>query len=155
MLQIDVIRIYKNKRCLVIDDYPDIRASIKRMLNKFGAMNVDTASTGEEAMELCQKYSYDIVLADFNLGEKKSGQQILEEIRYRNLLKHSSLYIMITAETTRDKVYSAIENQPDAYIAKPFLPDQVVECCEGLLRPLDMAAQIASTKASWANSAYV
>lgn len=133
MQQIDIIRIYKNKRCLVIDDYPDIRASIKRMLNKFGAMNVDTASTGEEAMELCQKYSYDIVLSDFNLGEKKSGQQILEEIRFRNLLKHSSIYIMITAETTRDKVYSAIENQPDAYIAKPFTPPVLQKRLDALL----------------------
>jgi DNA-binding response OmpR family regulator len=142
MLQIEVIRIYKNKRCLVIDDYPDIRASIKRMLNKFGAMNVDTASTGEEAIELCQKYSYDIVLADFNLGEKKSGQQILEEIRYRNLLKHSSLYIMITAETTRDKVYSAIENQPDAYIAKPFTPPILQKRLDALLIIKESLAEI-------------
>lgn len=142
MLQIDVIRIYKNKRCLVIDDYPDIRASIKRMLNKFGAMNVDTASTGEEAIELCQKYSYDIVLADFNLGEKKSGQQILEEIRYRNLLKHSSLYIMVTAETTRDKVYSAIENQPDAYIAKPFTPPVLQKRLDALLIIKESLAEI-------------
>lgn len=133
MLQIDVIRLYKSKKCLVIDDYPDIRASIKRMLAKFGAEHVDTASNGEEAMEMCLRHSYDIILADFNLGEKKSGQQLLEEMRYRGLIKHSSLYLMITAETTRDKVYSAIENQPDAYIAKPFTPPYLQKRLDTLL----------------------
>ena len=133
MLQIDIVRLYKNKKCLVIDDYPDIRASIKRLLAKFGSEHVDTASNGEDAMEMCTKHRYDIILADFNLGEKKSGQQLLEEMRFRKLIKHSSLYLMITAETTRDKVYSAIENQPDAYIAKPFSPPYLQKRLDALL----------------------
>lgn len=133
MLQIEIVRLYKTKKCLVIDDYPDIRASIKRMLAKFGAEHVDTASNGEEAMEMCLKHRYDIILADFNLGEKKTGQQLLEEMRFRNLIKYSSLYLMITAETTRDKVYSAIENQPDAYIAKPFTPPYLQKRLDTLL----------------------
>jgi DNA-binding response OmpR family regulator len=133
MLQIDIIRLYSDKKCLVIDDYPDIRASIKRMLAKFGANHVDTASNGEEAMAMCMKHSYDIILADYNLGEKKSGQQLLEEMRYRKLLKHSGIYLMITAEVTRDKVYSAIENQPDAYIAKPFTPPYLQKRLDALM----------------------
>ncbi len=133
MLQIDIVRLYKNKKCLVVDDYPDIRASIKRLLAKFGSEHVDTASKCEEAMEMCMKHRYDIILADFNLGEKKNGQQLLEEMRFRNLIKHSSLYLMITAETTRDKVYSAIENQPDAYIAKPFSPPYLQKRLDALL----------------------
>lgn len=133
MQQIDVIRMYKTKKCLVIDDYPDIRASIKRMLTKFGANHVDTASNCEEAVDMCRRHQYDIILCDFNLGEKKSGQQLLEEMRYKKLIRHASLYLMVTAETTRDKVYSAIENQPDAYIAKPFTAPYLQQRLDALL----------------------
>ncbi len=127
------MKLYKTKKFLVIDDYAEIRGSIKRMLNKFGAEHVDTAHNGEDAMEKCEKNDYDIILADFNLGEKKSGQQLLEEMRYRGLIKYTTLYFMITAETTREKVYSAIENQPDAYLAKPFGPPALQKKLDVLL----------------------
>ena len=120
MKQIDLIKIYQKKRCLVIDDLSEIRGSIKRMLKVFGAEEVDTAANGEEAMELCLAHSYDIVLCDYNLGKGKDGQQILEELRYRGVLKNTSLYIMITAETSRDMVLGALEYQPDDYVTKPI-----------------------------------
>lgn len=118
--QIDLIKIYKRKTALVIDDIPDMRGSIRRMLVNFGIERVDTASNGIEAIELCAERHYDIILSDYNLVESKSGQQILEELRHLNLLKNTSLYIMITAETTRSMVFGALEYQPDDYIAKPF-----------------------------------
>lgn len=118
--KIDVIKIYKQKTALVIDDYPDMRGSIRRMLENFGVQQVDTASHGEEAIQKCEEYSYDIILADYNLGDLKNGQQILEELRFKNLLKNTSLYMMITAETTKSMVFGALEYQPDDYLTKPF-----------------------------------
>ncbi len=118
--KIDIIKIYKQKTALVIDDYPDMRGSIRRMLDNFGAVKVDTASNGEEAILKCEEESYDIILADYNLGDAKNGQQILEELRFKNLLKNTSLYMMITAETTKDMVFGALEYQPDDYLTKPF-----------------------------------
>lgn len=120
MRQIDLIKIYAKKRCLVIDDLSEIRGSIKRMLKVFGVEEVDTAANGEDAVELCANHSYDIVLCDYNLGKGKDGQQILEELRYRGLLKNTSLFIMITAESSRDMVLGALEYQPDDYMTKPI-----------------------------------
>lgn len=120
MRQIDLIKIYAKKNCLVVDDLSEIRGSIKRMLKVFGVEEVDTAANGEEAMELCLSKSYDIVLCDYNLGKAKDGQQILEELRYRGLLKNTSLFIMITAESSRDMVLGALEYQPDDYMTKPI-----------------------------------
>jgi len=118
--KIDVIKIYKQKTALVIDDYPDMRASIRRMLDNFGVIQVETASNGEEAIIKCEEQNFDIILADYNLGDAKNGQQILEELRFKNLLKSTSLYMMITAETTKDMVFGALEYQPDDYLTKPF-----------------------------------
>lgn len=118
--QIDLIKIYKQKSALVVDDYPDMRGSIRRMLVNFGVVNVETASTGEEAIAKCEEFNYDIILADYNLGDGKSGQQILEEMRFKRMLKSTSLYMMITAETTKSMVFGALEYQPDDYLTKPF-----------------------------------
>ncbi len=111
---------YKQKTALVIDDYPDMRSSIRRMLDNFGVVHVETAINGEEAIEKCEEQNFDIILADYNLGDAKNGQQILEELRFKNLLKNTSLYMMITAETTKDMVFGALEYQPDDYLTKPF-----------------------------------
>jgi tetratricopeptide (TPR) repeat protein len=97
-----------------------MRGSIRRMLVNFGVDRVDTASSGEEAIALCQEFNFDIILADYNLGDGKSGQQILEEMRFKRMLKSTSLYMMITAETTKSMVFGALEYQPDDYLTKPF-----------------------------------
>jgi len=123
MKQIDIIKTYSQKRCLVVDDVPDIRASLKRILVDFGSTNIDTAGNADEAIDLCQRFQYDIVLADYNLGSSKNGQQLLEELRFHGLLRNTSLYIMITAETAVQSVLHALEYQPDDYLNKPISRD--------------------------------
>lgn len=120
MKQIDIIRTYSQKRCLVVDDVPDVRASLKRTLVDFGSSNVDTAGNAEEAIDLCRRNQYDIVLSDYNLGAGKNGQQLLEELRFHGLLYNTSLYIMITAENASQYVLHTLEYQPDDYMSKPI-----------------------------------
>ncbi len=90
------------------------------MLSSFGAQQIEMASNAEDALEKCRYDFYDVIICDFNLGPGKNGQQILEELRYRKRLRHTHLFIMITAETAKDVVLGAREYQPDAYIAKPI-----------------------------------
>ena len=120
MKQIDIIKTYAQKSCLVVDDVPDVRTSLKRILVDFGSQKVDSAGSAEEAIELCEKHNYDIVLADYNLGPGKNGQQLLEEIRFQRYLKNTSLFIMITAESASQLVLHALENRPDDYLNKPI-----------------------------------
>lgn len=118
--QIDIVKIYNNKKCLVIDDFPEIRGSLTRTLKTFGANAVDTAADGQDAIKLCTKKKYDIVLCDYNLGAGKDGQQILEEVRFLRVLLMTSLFVMITGESSREMVLGALECQPDDYITKPY-----------------------------------
>ncbi len=90
------------------------------MLSSFGAYHVDMAGSAEDAMDKCRFNFYDIILCDFNLGHGKNGQQILEALKVSKRIKHTHLFIMITAETAKDVVLGAREYQPDAYIAKPI-----------------------------------
>lgn len=118
--QIDIIKMYNTKKCLVIDDFPEIRGSLMRTLRNFGAESVDTAADGEEAVKLCSQTRYDIVICDYNLGMGKDGQQVLEEVRYLRVLLMTSLFVMLTGESSREMVLGALECQPDDYITKPY-----------------------------------
>lgn len=118
--QIDIIKMYNAKRCLVVDDFPEIRGSLMRSLRSFGVETVDTAANGDEAVKLCRQAKYDIVICDYNLGNGKDGQQLLEEMRYLRVLLMTSLFIMLTGESSREMVLGAIECQPDDYITKPY-----------------------------------
>lgn len=118
--QIDIVKMFSDKRCLVIDDFPEIRGSLTRSLKTFGAKSVDTAADGQAAIKLCGSKKYDIVICDYNLGSGKDGQQVLEEVRFLRVLMMTSLFVMITGEQGREMVLGALECQPDDYITKPY-----------------------------------
>ena len=98
---------------------------LKRVLVDFGVMEADTVGNAEEAIDLCHKKPYDIVIADYNLGQGKNGQQLLEELRFHGLLKNTSLFIMITAENASHYVLHALENAPDDFLQKPVNRDSL------------------------------
>lgn len=123
MKQIDIIKAYGQKRCLVVDGNPDMRTGLKRLLVDFGSKDIDTAGHAQEAIELCQRHTYDIVLAEYDLGKGKNGQQLLEELRFQSLLKNTAIFVMISSEAGVQHVIHTIEYQPDDYINKPINRD--------------------------------
>ena len=68
-----------SKTYLVIDDLADMRSMIRSMLVAYGVTNIDMAGNGKDAIKSLSKTQYDVVLCDYNLGEGKDGQQVLEE----------------------------------------------------------------------------
>ncbi len=112
-----------SKSFLVVDDYGDMRNMLKNMLQMFGVREITTARNGADAISLLEKKPFDIVLCDYNLGSGKDGQQVLEEARHHELIGISTIFVMITAENTREMVFGAIEYEPDSYLAKPFTKD--------------------------------
>ncbi|GGY69435.1 tetratricopeptide repeat-containing response regulator [Pseudoduganella albidiflava] len=111
---------WSEKRYLIVDDFVGIRQLLRESLRNIGARHIDQASSGGEAMTLLGRTHYDVVLCDFNLGEGKNGQQVLEEARVRNLMVPSSVWLMVSAEKSVESVMGAAEHQPDAYIIKPI-----------------------------------
>lgn len=114
------IQRFRQRRFLVVDDFAEFRHSMKKMLEEFGAGQIDTAASADEAIELFRQKPYDVVLADFNLGEGKDGQQLLEELHAGGLLRPDTTYMMLTAENAATLVMGALENRPDDYLTKPF-----------------------------------
>jgi len=110
----------KKNNILIIDDYSEMRSMMKQIVISLGAININTARNGEDAIALMRSHKFDIVLCDYNLGDNKDGQQILEEARHLKLISDNTLFFMITAENTSFMVMGAIEYAPDDYLSKPI-----------------------------------
>jgi len=111
---------YSKLRVLIVDDFNSFRLALSKMLSEFGFSHIDSAANGTEALNYCKKQSYDLVLCDYNLGVGKNGQQLLEELRQYKLIKQPDIFILLSAETSRNVVMSANDYEPDAYLTKPI-----------------------------------
>ena len=110
---------YRNLKFLIVDDFDTFQKILKRLLHGLSAQDIDMALTGAQAIKACQQQKYDVIFCDFDLGKGINGLQVLEELRYLELLKSSTVFIMVTAESGRDAVVGAMEYKPDAYMNKP------------------------------------
>ncbi|AFU98006.1 tetratricopeptide repeat-containing response regulator [Simiduia agarivorans] len=111
---------YAAVKVLVVDDFDSFRMTVSRMLSDFGCRTVDTAVNGNEALRLCEENDYDLILCDYNLGKGRNGLQLLEEMRHKNLLRRSNLFLLVSAESSRNIVLAASDYEPDGYLTKPI-----------------------------------
>ena len=111
---------YNTKQFLIVDDFADFRSALISMLRQLGARDIDAVSNGEDALALCRKKHYDIILHDYNLGRGKNGQQVLEALHHERLLKPDCVFVLISADSSQAMVMAALECEPDSYLAKPF-----------------------------------
>jgi CheY-like chemotaxis protein/predicted Zn-dependent protease len=110
-----------NKKVLIVDDFMDMRQMMRSIVESLGKADIQTARNGNEAVSMIEFNRFDIIFCDYNLGEGKDGQQVLEEARYRELLPFSTVFIMVTAENSSMMVLGALEHAPDDYLSKPIV----------------------------------
>lgn len=112
-----------NKRVLIVEDIGEMRLMLKSLMSSLGYAKIDIEPSGQAALKRILEGHYDIVLSDFNLGGSVDGQQLLEVTRKTYALDHSTIFMMITADTAYEAVVSVLEYQPDSYLVKPFPPE--------------------------------
>lgn len=117
---------YSQKRFLVIDDQPQARDALRTVAQTLGAFAVEFAANYQDAIYRIRNNTPDIILCDYMLGEGRSGQQLLEELRRFKLLQDETIFVMVTGEQSYEQVVSAVELVPDDYIIKPFSPDKLL-----------------------------
>ena len=140
--QLQLAKYYRSLRILVVDDFENFRLSIRQMIRAFGVESIEIASNGEDAVARCEFEEFDVILCDYNLGSGKNGQQVLEELRYNKLLKQTSIFILITAETSKDMVMGALEYLPDGYITKPITKAVLQKRLDGMIEQREILKPI-------------
>lgn len=117
---------FADKQVLIVEDQRPFLLLLRGLLNTMGASAVVTKSSAEQAIALCRKQKYDIIVADLHLGaDKKNGFELIEELRIRKLIKPSTIFLLISADSARPMVLGSIERRPDDYLVKPFSQAQL------------------------------
>lgn len=116
----------KGKKVLIVDDDPDIRATILAVFEPTGAA-VELADNGNKAVELAEKSQPDLVILDMMLPGR-SGFLVLEKIKAKRPKNEKPFVIMITGnQGSRHKLY-AESLGANVYLTKPVsLPKLLAE----------------------------
>lgn len=126
-----VLRRANMPKILVVDDEKPISDIVKFNLTKEG-YDVVTAYDGEEALELVESESPDLILLDLMLP-KVDGLEVARQVR----AKHNIPIIMVTAKDSElDKVVG-LELGADDYVTKPFSNRELVARVKANLRRQD------------------
>ena len=106
-------------RLLVVDDAVNNRDVLSRRLRRQGH-EVETVSSGAEALELMRADAFDLVLLDILMPDM-DGYEVLGHIKADPALQHIPV-IMISALNELQSVVRCIEAGAEDYLAKPFDP---------------------------------
>lgn len=115
--------LHDESNILVVDDVNTMRTQIKELLIGFGFHNVDTVANGEEAKAALTSKTYHLVLSDWHM-EPTNGMELLKFVRANATLKPMA-FLMITAESTKERVVEAIKSGVDDYLVKPLTRAQI------------------------------
>ena len=110
---------------LVVDDFQSMRSLIKNLLVKRGFNNIVEADNGEDAWEILEAQTIELVISDWNMPKLK-GIDLLRKVRASDKLKDTP-FLMVTAEGYKENVLEAIKTGVSGYIVKPFSPAALEE----------------------------
>ncbi len=117
----------RNLNALIIDPSSGMRSSIHNMLTSCGINKVDHAVSSGTAIRQVRNKKYDLILCEYDLSEGQDGQQLLEDLRNNKLIPLWTMYFILTAERSSQKVMSVAELAPTDYLLKPFTHDGMLE----------------------------
>ena len=106
---------------LLIEDEFIIAKDIKVLLSKNNFASVDYARNYKEALDLFEKKSYDLIISDINLNDKKDGIEIITEFSKSKKIP----VVYLTAYSDADILKRAEKTMPFAYILKPYNNSQL------------------------------
>jgi CheY-like chemotaxis protein len=114
------------RHILVVEDDSDTREMLKFVLEQNGAAVVTTDSV-PPAVELIQKVHPDAVVADIGLPEY-NGYALIARIRELDSKELSrTKCVAVTAYATPTDRDVTLKSGYDAYIAKPFEPEELIQ----------------------------
>jgi two-component system, chemotaxis family, chemotaxis protein CheY len=119
---------------LIVDDSTVMRKIVERTLRQAGVAisTVLEAASGAQGLEVLQQNHVDLVLSDINMPEM-DGLEFLRLAREQDFAPEAP-FVMITTESSEERVLQAIGNGAQGYIRKPFTAEQVIERVVPLLQ---------------------
>ncbi|MBE9192649.1 response regulator transcription factor [Gloeocapsopsis crepidinum LEGE 06123] len=115
---------------LLVDDEPGLREAVKDYLQESG-FTVQVASNAHEGWELLQQNIPDLVISDIMMPQV-DGYQFLKQMRDDPRFQTLPVVFLTAKGMTTDRI-QGYQAGVDAYLPKPFDPDELVAIIENLL----------------------
>ena len=117
-------------RLLLVDDEPGLREAIQAYLEDSN-FAVEVASNARDGWELLQQTNPDLVISDIMMPQV-DGYQFLKQVREDPRYKALPVVFLTAKGMTSDRI-QGYQAGCDAYLSKPFDPDELVAIVTNLL----------------------
>jgi CheY-like chemotaxis protein len=115
---------------LIVDEDPKMRSLLQLMLES--SCLLDLAEDEQAALRLAQLNQYDVVIQDVNLGKKRSGIDVLRELR--KLPYYDGVPVVaLTAYGLPEDRNDLLEAGFDEYLSKPISEERLRKIMSQLL----------------------
>jgi DNA-binding NarL/FixJ family response regulator len=119
-----------SKRLLVVDDEPNLLRAVAACL-KAEAYEVSTARSGREALLQLAEAVPDLVVSDIRMPGM-DGYQLARQLRGSPRTALVPIVFLTAKDETADRI-EGFRAGIDAYLTKPFEPDELIAVVNGIL----------------------
>jgi len=127
------------KRLLVVDDDPNLVLLAKDYL-EFRGYEVVAASNGLEALEVMRRLTPDLIICDVMMPEM-DGYTFVQTLRSDRATDWIPVIFLSARGQTADRV-RGLNTGADAYLVKPFEPEELVAQVEATLKHTERLLQM-------------
>jgi DNA-binding NarL/FixJ family response regulator len=132
-------------RVLLVDDEPGVRESVQAYLEYDDALQVTVASNADEAWSLLQQAIPDLVISDIMMPGI-DGYQFLKKLREDPRFQTIPVLFLTARGMTSDRI-QGYNSGCDAYLSKPFDPEELEAIVKSLIERRRQSLQANSENA--------
>lgn len=118
----------KNKKVIYIEDEPEMVDLVSLILNRKG-FSVRGANGGREGLDLVKKEMPDLVLLDLMMPDV-DGWDVYQQMKADEKTRKIPVIVITAKAQSIDKVLGLHIAKVEAYISKPFTPQELLDSVE-------------------------
>jgi DNA-binding NarL/FixJ family response regulator len=126
------------KQILLVDDEPGIRESVQAYLEDTEGWNVSVASNADEAWKKLESRVPDLIISDIMMPEV-NGYEFLAKLREDPRYRAIPVVFLTARGMTSDRI-QGYESGCDAYLSKPFDPEELEAIVRNLLSKIPVSS---------------
>mgnify|MGYP000710009859 FL=1 len=120
-------------KVLIVDDIPENIQTLGEMIKDFD-LDVKIAEGGQEAIDIIDSYTPDIILLDLMMP-RVNGWDVIEHVREK-YSKNAMVIIVVSLLNNKDNIDECYELGVNDYITKPVIKARLTSSIESHLRNL-------------------
>jgi two-component system chemotaxis response regulator CheY len=116
---------------LIVEDSSTMRSLIASTLEDLGNCEITEAASGFEALKILPGHSFDLIITDINMPDI-NGLELINFVKQLPSYQETPLIIVTTEKSAEDRK-KGMALGANAYVTKPFNPEELQELVKKLI----------------------